>query len=86
MGVDKDAVKGKVAEFLKIPVSKIDDSMSLKGMVRDSFMLVELLIELQEEFGIHLSQMDVEKVDTISELTDLILQRAHATDVVIDDS
>lgn len=76
MDTIKNAIKGSLSTFLKIPVSRIDDSMELKGMVRDSFMLVELLIELQEEYGVRLSHTDAEHIDTVADLTELIAERS----------
>lgn len=73
------AVKQALAKFLKLPVDQIADTMELKGLVRDSFMLVELLIELQEEFGVHLCQTDAEQLHTVAELTGLIAERARET-------
>lgn len=79
MDIDKDAIKAKLAAFLKIPANRIDGSMALKGIVPDSFMLVELLIELQEEYGVRLIQADVDGIDTVSDLTEMIAARVNAT-------
>ena len=73
------AVKQALAKFLKLPADQIADTMELKGLVRDSFMLVELLIELQEEFGVRLCQTDAEQLHTVAELTGLIAERARET-------
>lgn len=78
MEINKDVIKGKLASFLKIPVNRIEDSTRIKGIVPDSFMLVELLIELQEEYDIRLMQSDVESIDTVSDLIELIVGRVQA--------
>lgn len=78
MEINKEAIKGKLASFLKIPANRIEDSTRLKGIVPDSFMLVELLIELQEEYDMRLMQSDVEGIDTVSDLIELIIGRVQA--------
>ncbi|HEY8024333.1 MAG TPA: acyl carrier protein [Burkholderiaceae bacterium] len=78
----KNAIKDKIAAFLKIPPSRIDDEMPLKGIVPDSFMLVELFIELQEDYAIRLDQSDVEGIATVADLTTLVAERAAASATV----
>jgi acyl carrier protein len=77
MHVDKEAIKGQVANFLKIPANRMDDTMRLTSIVPDSFMLVELLIQLQEQYGMRLAQADLENISTVSDLTELIAARAQ---------
>jgi acyl carrier protein len=75
--IDKETVMGKLAAFLRIPANRIDETMRIKGIVPDSFMLVELMIEMQEEYGIRLMQEDVENIDTVADLIQLIVSRAR---------
>lgn len=82
MSAFKDIVKQKISTFLKVPLNRIDDSMRLKGIVPDSFMMVELLIELQEEYSVRLMQEDVENIDTVSDLVNLIAARAKSVEAV----
>lgn len=77
-----EVIKERMATFLKVPVSRIEDSMPLQEVVADSFMMVELLIELQEEYAIRLDQADLKDVATVSELTALIKERADAVALV----
>ncbi len=77
MHIDKKIVKEQVADFLKISVNRMDDTMQLRSIVPDSFMLVELLIRLQEEYGMRLGQADLETISTVSDLTELIAARAR---------
>lgn len=73
--IDKAAIKEQMAAFLKIPANRITDATPIAGIVPDSFMLVELLVQLQEEYGIHLIQSDIENIHTVSDLTDLVATR-----------
>jgi acyl carrier protein len=76
--VGKEAVKEKISSFLKQPISRLDDSALLTNLVVESFILVEMIIELQDEFGIHLVQEDMRHVKTIGDLTELFVSRAAA--------
>lgn len=77
--IDGTVIKQKAADFLGVPVARLRDSDELSGIVPDSFMLVELLIELQEEYGIRLVQEDLTNVKTVGELTGLILSRTKVS-------
>ena len=75
--LNKDAVKEKIASFLKQPISRLQDDTLLTNLVVESFILVEMIIELQDTFGIRLVQEDMKHVQTVSELTDLFVSRAN---------
>ncbi len=68
---EKDEVKEKMAGLLKQPVARLEDATALTDLVTDSFLLVEMVIELQEEFGVRLVQEDLNHVKTVADLTKL---------------
>ena len=70
--VNKEFVKQRVATFLKISAADLSDGMVLSDLVADSFMIVELMIDLQETCAIRLSHEDVSHIKTLGELTSLI--------------
>ena len=74
---DKDAVKEKIATFLKQPISRMQDDALLTNLVVESFILVEMIIELQDDFGIRLVQEDMKHVKTVGDLTELFVSRAN---------
>ena len=75
---DKDAVKEKIASFLKQPISRLQDDVFLTNLVVESFILVEMIIELQDDFGVHLVQEDMRDVKTVGQLTELLVSRGKA--------
>jgi acyl carrier protein len=75
--IEKDKVKEKIADFLRQPVSKLEDDTALTSLVAESFALVEMVIELQEEFGVRLVQEDLKNVKTVGDLTELFESRAN---------
>jgi len=71
--IDPGAVKAKIAEFLELPAERLDDSAPLAGLVQESFLLVQLLLELEEEFDVRLVQEDLKDVRTVGELVHQIV-------------
>ncbi len=75
MIVSTEFVKEKVAEFLKVPAGELREDMTLASLIADSFMIVEMMIELQEIFGICLHQEDLKDIHTLGELA-AVIERA----------
>ena len=65
-------VKTKIAEVLNISAERVSEETNLKDLVSDSFLLVEMAIELQEDFRIRFSQEDLKVVHTVQDLIALI--------------
>ena len=72
---DKNQIKEKIAFLLKQPISKLADETLLTDLVVESFALIEMVIELQEEFKVRLVQDDLKNVKTVGDLTSLIESR-----------
>ena len=64
----RDEVRAKMGEFLQHPVKKLQDDAILTDLVTDSMILVNMVIELQEDFGIRLVQDDLKDVKTVGQL------------------
>ncbi len=71
----REQVRKKIAEVLGTAPAKIDDDDVLTDLVTSSFVLVETVIELQEEFGVRFQQADLAHVVTVGELLDLVVDR-----------
>ncbi len=71
----REQVRKKIAEVLGTVPGKIDDDDVLTDLVTSSFVLVETVIELQEEFGVRFQQADLAHVVTVGELLDLVVDR-----------
>ena len=66
--IDPQAVKAKIGAFLRIPLERLQDTATLTDLVHDSFVLVQLAIELQEDFNARLVQEDLKDVQTVRDL------------------
>lgn len=73
--MDTNSLREKVASLLRQPVAKITDDRLLADLVTQSFVLIEMIIELQEDLGIHLVQEDLKDVRSVGDLIRL-LERA----------
>jgi len=72
---DRTMVIGKIAELLEIEPTSIDVNAPLFSLTSSSFRVVELVIELQEEFGVSFGQEDMNGVETVGDLVALIVSR-----------
>ena len=72
---NKDRARAKIAEILCQTAEVIADDAELTALVNSSFLLVELVIELQEEFDIRFHQTDLNELKTVGQLIELIVSR-----------
>ena len=75
---NKDSVRTKIAEVLGHKTEVIVDDAVLTDLVNSSFVLVEMVIELQEEFDVRFQQADMNEVKTVGALIDLVDSRIAA--------
>jgi acyl carrier protein len=73
--MDRSAIKARMCRLLKLPEARVPDDAVLTDIVSDSFMLVETFIELQDEFGLRLTQEDLAGVQTVGQLLQLFMHR-----------
>jgi acyl carrier protein len=74
--VTADKVKAKMSGLIRQPIEKLKDDAVLTDLVSQSLLLVEMVIELQEEFSVRLVQDDLKDVKTVGDLTRLIESKA----------
>jgi acyl carrier protein len=68
----RDKIKSRMAEILRVAPAKLTDEAQLTDVVQDSFMLIEMIIEIQEEFHFRINQEDLTEVRTFAQLLDVI--------------
>ena len=71
----RDQIKGRMAEILNQPLEALDDEVEMTSLVNSSFILVEMIIELQEEFGVRFDQADMNGISTIGQMVGLFHDR-----------
>ena len=72
---NKERVRDKIAEILGHTSEVVLDDAELTSLVNSSFLLVEMVIELQEEFDVRFQQVDMNEVATVGQLLDLVDSR-----------
>jgi acyl carrier protein len=75
---DREGIRAAIAAFVKKPPSKVGDDVALMDLVQESFVLVEMVIELQESFSVRFGQQDLSAVKSVGDLIELVERRARA--------
>jgi acyl carrier protein len=63
---------------LSVPVERLTPDSTLADLAADSFLLVEMVVDLQEEFDSIFTQAELRQVTKLSELVSLL--QAYAGD------
>ncbi|QXH74835.1 SDR family NAD(P)-dependent oxidoreductase [Pseudomonas atacamensis] len=69
-----EMLKQEISEILRMPTSKIDSSRPLQELGLDSLMSVELVVAVEERFGIRLPVMELSESSSIAKLKVRILE------------
>jgi acyl carrier protein len=77
--MDRAKFKETMAEIIKQPVARLGDDVLLSNLVTDSFLLVDMVIELQEEFAVFLVQEDLKTVKSVGDLIELFDAKSRET-------
>ena len=66
-------IKEIISEYTDIPVSDIDDDMSLQGDIGlDSFGLISMLNEIEEAYHVSIPDHELRKFQTLSDIGNYI--------------
>lgn len=76
MKLTEPVLKNAIAEFLKIPLAKLVDDAVLTELVRESFLLVEMVMFLQDEYSVRIIQEDLKTVRTVKNLVDVFISKS----------
>ena len=75
-----DRVKAIIAEQLGVKLEEVNDTASfIEDLGADSLDTVELVMALEEEFGIEIPDEDAEKMTTVGDAVRYIEQKASAS-------
>lgn len=66
--IDSHEFKKKIAALLKIKEERVSDQALLSELVSDSFALVDMVVELQEDLSVRLTQENLKEVRTVADL------------------
>jgi acyl carrier protein len=74
--IDAITIKSRIAATLSMPITRLADDRLLADVVTESFAMVEVVIDLQEEFGVRLEQAELKRLRTVADLTTLVVAKA----------
>ncbi|MDJ0345783.1 4'-phosphopantetheinyl transferase superfamily protein [Streptomyces sp. H10-C2] len=67
-----DDVAHRISATLSVPVDTLTPETNLRDLAADSFLLVEMAVDLQEEFDAMFTQADLREVTTLGQLAGLV--------------
>lgn len=67
-----EKVVALIADQLKIDKKKITEESTLQDLGADSLALVEIVMKLEEEFGIEINDEDASKMHTVLDVIDYV--------------
>lgn len=70
-----DDIRRRIASLLEIPEEQAAPSAELGALVGDSFRLVEMAIEIQDDYGVMFGQQDIARLRTVGDLAALVHSR-----------
>jgi acyl carrier protein len=73
--VDFDLMAARISTLISVPVERLTPDATVAELVPDSFMFIEVAVDLQEEFDVVLSQHDLKDVHTLGDLAALLQSR-----------
>jgi acyl carrier protein len=79
--VDFDRVAKHLSTLVSVPVERLTPDTTVAELVPDSFTLVEVAVDLQDEFDVVFSQEDLKGVRTLNELAALMASRQQVAPV-----
>lgn len=72
-------VRAALAEALELPEEAIEESSRFKeDLEADSLDLVELLLEMEREYGFKVEDEEAEEILTVGDAVDLIMRKVGA--------
>ena len=83
MSLSRDEVMAKVRDHLstelEVPADSIADATRFKDdLDADSLDLYELVMELEDTYGVKVSEEDAARIETVGDAVDFVLQRLPA--------
>ncbi|CAN5822371.1 hypothetical protein BH24ACT2_BH24ACT2_13430 [soil metagenome] len=70
-----DDIRRRIAVILDIPEERAASEVELGDLVADSFRLVEMAIQIQDDYDVMFGQQDVAQLRTVGDLAELVHSR-----------
>ena len=70
-----EEIIARIAGVLGVPESRVAADVALADLVAESYSLVEMAIELQDDYDVIFTQADLSSVSTVGDLAELVRSR-----------
>ena len=70
-----EEICARIAVVLEVPAGRVHSDAALADLVSESFRLVEMAIDLQEDYDVIFTQADLRELTTVGHLARLIRSR-----------
>jgi acyl carrier protein/4'-phosphopantetheinyl transferase EntD len=77
--IEFEQVVQRIGELISVPVERLTPEARIAELLPDSFMFIEVAVDLQEEFDVVLAQRDLTDVHTLGDLAALLRDRRAET-------
>jgi phosphopantetheinyl transferase/acyl carrier protein len=77
--IEFEQVVQRIGELISVPVERLTAETRIGELLPDSFMFIEVAVDLQEEFDVVLTQRDFTDVHTLGDLAALLRDRRSET-------
>jgi acyl carrier protein len=77
--ITTQAVRTKIADTLAIPPTELTDNTLLTDLSVDSLALIEIAIELEEDYDVAFEQSDLKGLRTVGDVAALVEARLEPT-------
>lgn len=78
MSYDRQAVLVAIAGEMDIPISELTDDMSVLSL-GDSLELVTLVCSLEDQFGIEISDAEIDNLETLQDVLEMVKRHVEPT-------
>lgn len=76
--ISYDAVAERIYQILSVPAGTLTPETRISELVADSFQLVEMVIDVQEEFDVVFTRSQLTEVGTVHDLVELLRAESGA--------
>ena len=77
--LETESIKKRIGEILNVKMERLSDVTSLQDLVTDSFILIDMVIDLQNTFGVRLNQEDLIPVRSVGDLISVLQSKMPST-------
>jgi len=76
--ISEEQIKTIMTTYLNLSLENLTGDKVLTELVAESFVLIEMLMAMQDKLGIIINQEDIQDVSTVGDLVNVFLEKDSA--------